>query len=787
MRAIDLKLMRDLWHMRGQALAIGLVIGGAMAVFVMAISTQESLEDTRDVYYERNHYADVFANMTRAPASVAQRAGAIRGVRRAEGRIVQFATLELDGRTEPIRAVINSVGDGGRTELNQLVIIAGRAPDIDQAAEVVIDRSFAEVNELAPGDEIIALIYGTRQSLQIVGIGLAPDYIYSIPPGDLVPDESRFGIFWMGREALEAATDRTEAINSVSLSLEAWADESDVIRELDTLLAPYGGTGAYGRDDHISHAFLTGELDQLDVMSRTIPPVFLLVSTFLIFVVLGRLIQTEREQIGLLKAFGYSDRAIAWHYIKFAIAMATIGIVFGAFAGAWQGQAMSAQYAESFRFPLLYYRMSTGTFLSGALLAAGSATIGSIGGVRSAIKLTPAVAMAPPPPVIYREGILERRGKMAGITSIGQMILRHLLRFPMRSSMTVIGVALSLALLFSMLSFISSATSMLETHFGRTQRQDLTVTMIEPRNEDVLFALASLPGVMRVEPTRAVSARLTNGARSERVAIESGPADGTLSTRIGVGGDEVPLPAGGLMLSRQLADKLDAAPGDELEVAVLEGRRTIIAMPMARTIDELVGTRVYADSATVARLTRDAAPVSAVLMRIDPAHRETILAELRDMPLVLGVTEREAAMTRFRELIDSSIASMIWVYIGFASLIAVGVVYNGARILFSERARELATLRVLGYHAREVALVLLGEVAVLVFVAIPVGCFAGYWMAMGLMAAFGSDLFRLPFEPERSTFGFATAVVLAAASLTAVIVARRVLRLDMVRVLKARD
>lgn len=787
MRAIERKLLRDLWRMRGQALAIGLVIGGAMAVFVMALSVQESLEETRDIYYERNQFADVFAHFTRAPIGIVDQVEQVSGVRRAEGRIVQYATLEFEGRIEPIRAVINSVGDSGDSELNRLEIVSGRPPDIRSPDEIVVDRSFADANQLNPGDQITALIYGTRQDLQIVGIGLAPDYIFTLPPGDLVPDERRFGVLWMGREALEAATDRKEAINSLSVLLEPQASSEEVIRSIDTLLERYGGAGAYAREDHISHAFLEGELDQLGILSQTVPPVFLFVSTFLIFVVLGRLIQTEREQIGLLKAFGYTDRTIAWHYVQFAIALAAIGIVLGALAGAYQGRALSQLYADSFRFPMLVYSMSPEIFLTGALLAAGSATLGSISGVRTAVGLTPAAAMTPSPPVVYREGILERHGQRLGVTSIGQMILRHLLRFPVRSSMTVIGVSLALALLFSMLNFITGADSMLETHFDRMQSQDLTVALIEPQNEDALFAMAKLPGVMRVEPIRAVSVRLTHGQLSERVAIEGMAQEGQLAKRIAIDGSEVPLPPGGLMLTRHLAKKLQVKSGDVVDVSVLEGRRVSVQMPVTRMIDELVGMRAYAGEDALARLTRDGAPVGAMLVRIDPAQRDTILRELRDMPAVLGVSEREAAMVRFRELIEQNISTMVWVYVAFASLIVIGVIYNGARILWTERARELATLRVLGYHTREVAVVLLGEVAMLVFIAVPVGCFAGYWLALGLTVAFGSDLFRLPFLPDRWSFGFATSAVLVSALLTSAIVARRVRRLDMVRVLKARD
>lgn len=787
MRALDTKLMRDLWRLRGQALAIGLVIGAAMATFVMAMGVHHSLTETRDAYYDRYKYADVFVSMTRAPRSIVQRVEAIDGAAIAEGRIEQFATLEFPGRIEPVRALINSVGAGGHSKLNQLVVIRGRGPVIDKSDEVVIDKAFADANEIGLGAHIDAIIYGSRIRLKVVGIGLAPDYIWSIAPGELVPDARRFGIFWMGEKALEAASGRTGAINALSLKLERGASEREVIRHVDAIVGPYGGTGAVGREDHLSNAFLNSELDQLEAMTTIIPPIFLLVSTFLVYVVLGRIIRTEREEIGLMKAFGYGNAEIGWHYLKFAIAVALIGIVLGSSVGWWMGRSMTEQYAEYYRFPFLYYQVSASVFATGAALAFGSAGIGAIGGVRAAAALTPAVAMSPPPPPIYRAGMVEKLGRWAGISAVGSMIVRHIARWPGRSAVTVSGVALSLGLLFATIQFIDGSRAMLDNYFFRAQRQDLSVTFIEPQNEKVLTELASLPGVLRVEPARAVPVVLRNGARSERVGIEAAGSDDRLTVRVDADGYEVSLPAAGLMLSRPLATKLALAPGDRAEVELLGGRQTRTTLTVASIIDELIGTRAYARSEALSRLTRDGTPVGSANLLIDPLYRDRLIIELGEMPQVLGLTERDAAMKLFEQIIDENIMSMMGFYISFASAIAVGVVYNSARILFSERAHELATMRVLGYHRSEVGIVLLGELALLVAIAVPVGCVTGYWLAQLMVSMFSSDLFRLPFAPNRSSYGFATLVVLASASATALIVARRVARLDMVRVLKARD
>ncbi len=787
MKALDLKLTRDLWHMRGQAVAIAAVLAAAAATFVLSTSLHGSLVATRAAYYDQSSFADVFAEMTRAPRGVVARVAQVPGVQRAEGTIVQYATLDFPARSVPVRALIASIEEDGSGQLNRVTLRQGRLPRSGQAGEVIVDEPFAKANGISLGDSIDAVIYGRRQRLEIVGIGLAPNYVYALAPGDIIPDDTRFGIFWMGRKALEAATDRTEAINALAVKLQRGASEPEVIREIDRLVDPYGGTGAYGRKDQLSNAFLDNELTQLKAMTKVIPPVFLIVSTFLVYIVLGRMIRIERGQIGLLKAFGYSDFAVGWHYLKFAVVIAALATVLGTLAGAWMGRATAGMYTEYFHFPFLAYRVSPSTVVVAAALSLGAAGLGALGGMREAAALSPAVAMAPPPPPVYRAGLTERLGRWAGFTATGHMVVRHIARWPGRSAVTVLGVALSAGLLFATLQFLDASRSLVDTFFLRAQRQDLTVTFVEPRNEKALFELRTMPGVLRVEGMRALPAKLAHGNRSERTAIESVDPASRLTARIDSHGNAVELPSTGLMLSRQLADQLGAKAGDRVQVEMLAGRRTTTILPVARIVDEFIGSRAYAAADTSERLARDASPVGAALLRIDPLYRNAILRELKDMPGVLGVSERDAALVKFEQMIDDNLYTMLFFYISFASAIAIGVVYNSARILFSEREHELATMRVLGYYRSEVGVVLLGELGLLVAAAVLPGCVLGYGLAQLMIALFSSDLFRLPFAPERATYGFATLVVLAAALTTAIMVALRVRKLDMVSVLKAHD
>ena len=777
MTMLNRKLLRDLWRFRASAIGICIVLAVATWTFVLANGAYSSLDSTRQAYYERNQFADVFMRLNRAPESILDKVREIEGVKIADGSIQQYAMLAMPEKQSPIRALLTSLKPPDRASLNRITLLAGRMPEPARPEEAVVDRSFAEANALAPGDTVTAIVYGREIELKIVGIALSPEFIFTLGPGDFLPDEERFGIFWMGERALQAVTDRIGAINYLSVALDRNASEPQVIAQIDRLFEGYGGSGAHGRKNHLSHSFLSNELRQLRMLTAVLPPVFLGVAIFMVWVVLGRLVRTQKTEIGLLKALGYSNWTIALHYLKLAFIIALAGTLIGAVTGVATGRNLTSIYADLYSFPFLEYALPTSTFFISLGLAAAASALGALGSVRYAIRLEPAFAMAPEPPPVYGASPVEALGHRLGLKSIGLMVLRHLVRWPVRSALTVTGVALSIALTYATMQFVDSARAMIDRSFAREAQQDITVMFVEPRNEDVVRELSAMPGVLQVEPVRRTLVKLRFGAREERTILDGLEPDSQLSHRIRSDGSTLQLPAGGMLLSAHLADKLGASVGDTVRVELQGGNRTQIDVTVTRLVDELVASRAYVAKETMQQVTRDAAPAGSALVRIDPQEKSAILARLRTMPRVMGVVEAEASIGKFEELVDENILTLIRIFTLFASAVSAGIAYNAARIIFDERKREFSTLRVLGYHRLEVAMVLVGEMLLLLIVAIPLGCALGYVLGDFMTGLISSDLFRLPFTPRRATFGLAVGVCLVTTVIAILLVARRVFAL----------
>ncbi len=786
-RAIDRKLLRDLMRLRGQAAAIAIIVGCGVGILVMALGSLGSLQESQETYYDRYRFAEVFANAKRVPEHLSRDIRDIPDVRAAETRITQMVTLDIDGFDDPANAQLVSLPDAEEPQLNRVLLYDGRWPDPHRPDEAIVSKSFLEAHGFEIGDPVGAIINGRRRDLEIVGIGDSPEYIYTLGPGSLVPDDKRFGVFWLRRTALEAAFDLDGAFNDITLLLAPNASPDKVIDEVDGILDPYGGVGAYDRDDQLSHAFINSEMDQLKTMARIIPPVFLVVSAMLLNAILSRLVATERQQIGLLKAFGYSKFEIAWHYIKLALAITAFGILAGFALGAGLARLLTDLYADTFRFPILVYRLEPYAFLISAGAAGTAAVAGALNSALGAARLAPAEAMVPAPPAAYRRGVIQRLSAQLKLDEPTRMIIRHLVRWPGRGATTVLGVAAAQALLVGTLFAFDSVDALLDRYFNQTDPYDASITFVEPLKIEAMSEIARLPGVVAVEPNRDVIARMKSGPREERAYVVGVEPAGRLKRLIDEKDRLAPVPEEGLALSTQLAGMLDVGFGDTITLEVLEGRRPTVDVPVTAIVHDYIAAPGYLSRRQANRLLFEPNMARGAYVKLDMNKSAAFTAAAQDLPAVATVTLQSAAIGSFEESVAETIGIMMTIYALIGAAIAGGVVYNSARIALTERGRELASLRVLGFTRAEASYILLGELALLILIALPIGAALGWILAWSVATGMSSELFRIPLVIRPATYGFAACIVLGGGVASALLVRRRIDKLDMIAVLKTRE
>jgi putative ABC transport system permease protein len=775
------------WHYRGQLAAVVAVVACGVALFVALRSMNGFLRGSRDRYYAEYHLAHVFAPLERAPLAVARTVAALPGVQAVEARVVADVTLDVPGLAEPAMARLVSVPVPRRAGLNELHLRSGRWPEPGRVGEVVASAAFAAANALRPGDSVAAVLNGRWQRLRLVGTAVSPEYVYEVSEGTIFPDNRRYGVLWMGRDALAGAFGMRGAFNDLTLTLAPGASEAAVIDAVDRVLARYGGLGAYGRRVHVSCQFLDGEIEETQVTSVLLPGIFLGVTAFLLHLVLSRLIATQREQVAALKAFGYSNRAVAAHYLELALVPVVLGSLLGTAVGLWLANALAGIYGRFYQFPSATFAPDWGVVAAAVGIGAAAGVAGALDAVRRCVALPPAEAMRPEAPARYRRGLVERLAALRRLSPAARVVLRNLERRPGKALLSVLGLALAVGIVVTTRALFDAIDYMQELQFYHVAREDVRVTFESPRATAAARELARLPGVLQVEPFRAVPARLRAAHRSRHVAVLGLPRDGRLHRVVDAGRREIRPPEHGLLLSAALAAILDVGPGDTVAVEVLEGARPRRRAVVTGISDELFGTAAYMELDALGRLVGGGPVVSGAYLRVDPRDADALYARLKRLPAVHAVGVREAERLGFERTIAESFSTALYTAMGFACVNAFGMAYNGARIALSERGRELASLRVLGFTRREVTAMLLGEQAALTMLALPVGFAIAYLLSWLVAVRFDSELFRIPVVVAPASYLFGAATVVAAAALSGLAVRGRVARLDLVAVLKTRE
>ena len=785
--SLNRKLLRDLWGMKGQAFAIAMVVAAGVAMYVMYQSLFASLSETQRSYYARQRFGHVFASLKRAPQRVAADIAAIPGVSAMETRVVSSVTLDLENLDEPAGAQLVSIHSDRRPTVNDLFLRRGRWIEANRPDEILASEGFVIANKLEPGDQVPAVINGRLRRLTIVGVALSPEYIYSIRPGELVPDDQRYGIFWMDQKALAAAFDMEGGFNDVTLALAPGTSTEEVISQLDRILEPYGGRGAIPRALQLSNWTVDNELSQLQSFGFLLPLIFLIVASFILNVALTRALALQRPQIAALKALGYDNAAIGWHYLKWGFVIGAVGIVIGVVGGAALGTMIIDLYNVYFRFPELRFVVPPRVVAGAAALTFIAAGAGAFGAVARAVRIPPAEAMRPEAPARYRRTVLETPLLSRYLGTAGRMVLRNIARHPFRAGASIFGISFAVAILMIGLVFNDATERLIQTQFWEAERQDVTVNFVEPRGSAARYALARLPGVIAVEPQRTVAVRVRAGYRERYLAISGVPPTPRLKRIVDRNGEPIRLPPGGVVLSQTLANALAISIGDVVTMEVLEGHRPTRRVEVTGLVDDLLGLSAYMDLEALHRLMQEGDVTTGALMLVDMAQEPKLATTLKEIPTVAGTGFKRSVLRRFREVLAANLGLSIFINLLFASVIAFGVVYNAARISLSERSRELASLRVLGFTRAEISFILMGELALLTLVSLPVGGAFGYSLSAVIVGSIDSEVYRFPLYVSRQAVAWSFLGIIGAALVSGLIVRRKLDALDLVAVLKIRE
>jgi len=787
-RLLDRKLARDLRSHLGALVAIAVVVACGQAGFFAMRTMARTLERAQTTYYHTVRFPDLFATVRRAPEGVLPTLRAIPGIARLEARAVGDVVVRVPGLREPATAHLVGIPLTASTRLNTLVLRTGRRPVPGERDAVLVSEGFAAANHLALGDTLGAVIGDRWRALRMVGTAVTAEFVYEIRPGDMLPDARRYGIVWLDADVASDALGLRGAWNEVAATLAPGADTAAVLAALDRALDRYGTPGAYTRDQHASHRFLSEEIRQNRTFALVLPVIFLGVAAFLVHLVLGRVVAQQREQVGTLTAFGMPSWMLLRHYGLFALVPVSAGTFLGAGIGVWFAWYLASVYADFFRFPTLRLALHPAEFSVAVCIAVAAAGLGAFGALRRLLSLAPAEAMRPEPPATFVHGRVERILARWARRPVPRMTLRNLTHRPWRTALGALGIGLGAAVVVAGTFGFDAVRRMRTVLFEHADRADVTIVFGEPQGLRALTAAREIPGVIAAEPIRELGVRVRHGHRNRRTALVGVEAKARLRQVVDLHGRVVRVPGGGVARGATLARALEAAVGDTVDVEFLDGRDRRRSAPVVAVVEDLAGLNVYVTQELFGPLVGVSEAVSAIGLAVDPLTLDAVYARLTRAPLVRAVVVRAAVRRAFDETLRRNFVIVLTTLVSFAAALAAGTIYNAGRVALSERARDLASLRVLGLTRSEVARILFGELAVLGVVGVPVGVVIGIGFAAATVASFGeTELFRMPLVIGWRTIAAAIAIPTVAGMVAARPLRRRLDRLDLIGVLKTRE
>lgn len=790
MKVLNKKLLRQIYRARGQTIAVAMVILCGAANYICVASAHRNLKLTQDTYYQRYRFADFTIMLERAPRTALFKVEAIPGVRQVRGRIIEDVTLDVPGQDEARAGRLISMPDTPQPVLNDVCLLSGRYFEEGVQTEVILSKAFADANGLEPGDSVQASINNKKHTLRVVGIGLSPEYVYTVRNAqELIPSPERFGILWVPRKFAETALDMQEACNDVVGTVDNLEKLEEILDTAEEVLGPYGVFTTIKRQDQISNKLLSDEITGLAVTAKIVPTVFLAIAALIILILLNRMVHNERTQIGLLKAFGYSDWAVALHYVKFALILAVLGCFGAFFVGQWLANGMIKLYGNYYQFPELRSRLYPDVMAESIGISMGFAILGALVAVHRAAQIRPAESMRPLAPRYAYRTVLERATFIwRRFSFTGKMIVRNVSRNKFRAALNVFGITVASGLLLIGFFSVDAMGYLIDFQFREVQREDVKISFVKEHDKSALYEAARLRHVRQAEPLLQYPFTISAGWRSKDMVVIGLQRDAQLMRLLTDKHEPIDVGQNGLVVSDYVADELGLVVGSQVTLKPLMGRVTKEKqVPVSQIIKQYLGMAAYMNIYALSRVLDEPFAMNAALLRTERRRERDLSSHLKDVAAVASVEIKSDSHQTWQDTLAQTMWIMGSFLIFFAGVIAFAVIYNVTLISLAERQRELASLRVLGFTTAEVGRIVYNENLLVSAIGLVLGIPFGMSVCRLMVYAYTNDLYRFPYHIEPRSFAIMVVLTILFVAIANLAVRRNIRRLDMVEVLKARE
>ncbi len=781
------KMLRDLMENKLAYSACLVIITIGLMLYTSISIVMDNLYEAKDNFYREARFADGFARIRGMPEAQVSRLAAIEGIAEIEGRLVKDVRVLYPEQEKNVYLRLVSLPGDKANPINTPLLMEG-SPLNQNTREIWVSPSFFEAQGLALGEQLPLLVEGRALSFTIVGTAQSPEFVYAMRTGrELYPMPETFGIAYLPFAVMKTLFQEGDQVNDLVFLLQPGYGYSDVEERLKPRLESYGLLSIFPRENQASHLILSMELQQLEGSATAMPLLFLGIAGAILYILLKRMVEQQRGQIGTLKAFGYTNGELVLHYLSYALWLGFCGGLLGGSLGIWLSFPFTEMYAIFFQLPGLSSQISYKYVGLGMILAFIFSALAGYFGCRAALKLQPAEAMRPAaPPPGHHTGLENWQFYWNLLTVQGKMATRNLFRNKQRSILTTIGIMFAFSMIATTWYFRTVAEILVFEQFALVQTHNLQVNFARPLSlQGVERELGRFPGVKRLEPMLEVPATLKYRWLEKDSVILGLPHDAFLYNILTDKGERVAPPREGIVLAQRLADELGTRVGAELLLESYWARDTL-KVEVVGIVPQYLGSNGYMEIEALNKLLGLGSLATAALLSLEDEAIPALRERYREAKPVAVMEESGALLDTFDELM-ASFGYMQYVFAVFGFIIAFAIIYNTSIVSLSERKRELASLKVMGMTSGEVLQVLTFEQ----WLSSILGMLAGIPFTLVLMhamsRAFATDLFSIPVRTEAGLFIVALLGTVFSVLVAQWTIARRIGGLSLVEVLKERD
>ncbi|MFN8577474.1 MAG: FtsX-like permease family protein [Candidatus Sericytochromatia bacterium] len=756
MKALDKKLLRELWKIKGQVLAVSIVIACGVAVYIAFFSAFLNLNLTRDSYYKEYRFHDFSITLEKAPINSIFKIQNINGIKEASGRISKDVSINIKEQDELKSGRIISLPDKNNI-IDNIYLMSGRKINHSELNECITDDKFFIANNLKLNEFISVTSNGKKQNLKIVGTVKSPEYVYSIRnASEIIPNPEKFGVIWVNKKWAEGTFNLNGFYNELIAEINESENIDTIIDSTEKQLEPYGIYSKIKRKDQLSNWMLTSELEQLAVTSKVTPSIFLFVASIILIIVISRMVKKEKTYIGLLKAYGYSNLEVSLHYIKYSFIIGIIGGLLGGVLGQYLSYGLMGLYSKFYSFPELIYKFYPSLFFIGIIISISSCLFSSLFAISSVIEITPVDAMKENTSIVVVKTPFEKIEFIwEHISFIDKIIIRNIWRYPLRSAFTALGVMLSTAILF-LGYFQSDAVKFLMEHqFNKVQKEDLKISFYTERDKRAYYESLRFPYVRKVEEMLIYPFEVKNKWYKKQMVIYGLKENSKLYNLINNDGQYINVPEYGIYLSEMVAKQLHVKKGDKITLIPLMGNQAKKEkyVTISGIVQQYLGVGMYMNIDTLSRLLGNSKIINTLLLKLeDQKDLSKLNKYLKKIPIISSVEVKKDSVENFNKNTADSMKSSNFILSLFAGVIAISVIYNSTVINITEREKEIASLQVLGFNESEVGKIVFSENIILSFIGMFLGLPLGYYMCKSMTTAYDTEYFRIPFIINNSTY-----------------------------------